>query len=140
MPQKSPHPVDVHVGRRLRLRRKLLGMTQIKLGEAVGLTYQQIHKYEKGANRIGSGRLYDFSETLEVPVGYFFDDMPPNLETNVDGDNLPSPENNAVVMRDETQLLVTLYYSAKTPRLRKSVFELIKALARSDEEVAANPL
>src|ERR1700748_1341571 len=76
--QKSdkPNPVDVHVGSRVRLRRTLLGMSQEKLGNAVGLTFQQIQKYERGANRIGASRLFDMSRVLDVPVQFFFDDMP----------------------------------------------------------------
>ncbi len=71
-----PSPVDVHVGARLRRRRTLLGMSQTKLGEAVGLTFQQVQKYERGANRISASRLYDLSGMLEVPIEYFFSDMP----------------------------------------------------------------
>src|SRR6478609_5765393 len=72
------HPVDVHVGARMRQRRTLPGMSQEKLGTAVGLTFQQIQKYERGANRIGSSRLYEFAKVLDVPVSYFFDEMPSN--------------------------------------------------------------
>ncbi len=70
-----PSPVDVHVGARLRVRRTLLGMSQTMLGEAIGLTFQQIQKYEKGTNRISASRLYDLSRVLDVPIAYFFDDM-----------------------------------------------------------------
>src|SRR3546814_3329079 len=72
----SPDPVDVHVGGRVRLRRTLLGMSQEKLGSALGLTFQQIQKYERGTNRIGSSRLHQLSRVLDVPVSFFFDDMP----------------------------------------------------------------
>ena len=72
------HPVDVHVGARMRQRRTLLGMSQEKLGTAVGLTFQQIQKYERGSNRIGSSRLFEFAKVLDVPVSYFFDEMPAN--------------------------------------------------------------
>ena len=75
----KPHPVDIHVGSRVRQRRTLLGMSQEKLGDAVGLTFQQIQKYERGANRIGCSRLYEFSKVLDVPVAYFFEDMPVNV-------------------------------------------------------------
>src|SRR5262245_8084214 len=69
-------PVDVHVGSRVRLRRTLLGLSQERLGEAVGLTFQQIQKYERGANRIGASRMYDLAHVLDVPVSFFFEDMP----------------------------------------------------------------
>src|SRR5215467_7432999 len=72
------HPVDVHVGARMRQRRTLLGMSQEKLGTAVGLTFQQIQKYERGTHRIGSSRLYEFAKVLDVPISYFFDEMPLN--------------------------------------------------------------
>lgn len=72
-------PIDVHVGTRVRLRRTLLGMSQEKLGEALGLTFQQIQKYERGVNRIGASRLFDLARVLDVPIGFFFDDMAPEL-------------------------------------------------------------
>jgi len=71
----NPNPIDIHVGSRVRLRRTLLGMSQEKLGDALGLTFQQVQKYERGANRIGSSRLYKLSQILDVPVSFFFDDM-----------------------------------------------------------------
>src|ERR1700759_50305 len=76
-PAGKPNPVDVHVGSRVRLRRTLRGMSQEKLGEAIGLTFQQVQKYERGANRIGASRLHDLSRVLDVPVSFFFDDMDP---------------------------------------------------------------
>src|SRR6201989_1599116 len=72
------HTVDVHVGARMRQRRTLLGMTQSKLGDAVGLTFQQIQKYERGSNRIGSSRLFEFAKVLDVPESHFFDERPSN--------------------------------------------------------------
>ena len=77
----KPNPVDIHVGARVRLRRTLLGMSQEKLGEAIGLTFQQVQKYERGANRVGASRLYDLSRVLEVPVSFFFDDMPDEISS-----------------------------------------------------------
>ncbi|HEX9326337.1 MAG TPA: helix-turn-helix transcriptional regulator, partial [Reyranella sp.] len=72
------HAVDVHVGLRMRQRRTLLAMSQTKLGDAVGLTFQQVQKYERGFNRMGSSRLFEFAKVLDVPVSYFFDEMPSN--------------------------------------------------------------
>src|SRR5512144_1355925 len=80
MPPGVPNPVDIHVGSRVRLRRTLLGLSQEKLGEAVGLTFQQIQKYERGANRIGASRLFEFSRILDVPVSFFFEDMAERLQ------------------------------------------------------------
>ncbi|MFP6756792.1 MAG: helix-turn-helix transcriptional regulator, partial [Alphaproteobacteria bacterium] len=71
----NPNPVDIHVGSRIRLRRTLLGMSQEKLGKAIGLTFQQVQKYERGTNRVGSSRLFQLAKILDVPVSFFFDDM-----------------------------------------------------------------
>src|ERR1700682_4682291 len=77
-----PSPIDVHVGSRVRLRRTLLGMSQERLGEALGLTFQQVQKYERGVNRVGASRLFDLSRVLDVPISFFFDDMPEPLAHN----------------------------------------------------------
>src|SRR5258706_14097746 len=74
-----PNPIDVHVGQRVRQRRTLLGMSQEKLAEAIGLTFQQGQKYERGANRVGSSRLFDLARVLDVPIAYFFEDMEANV-------------------------------------------------------------
>lgn len=131
MPTKGPHPVDIHVGSRLKLRRTLLGKTQGELGKAVGLTFQQIQKYERGSNRMGSSRLYQFAEFLDVPISFFFDDMPGGVETRVVDGYIKSEKPDDVIARDETTELVRMYYSAKPRRLRKQLYELVKALARS---------
>src|SRR5712675_2882260 len=75
--QGNPNPIDVHVGSRVRLRRTMLGLSQEKLGDAIGLTFQQVQKYERGANRIGASRLHELSRVLDVPVEFFFDDTDP---------------------------------------------------------------
>ena len=72
----KPNPIDIHVGKRLRLRRTLLGMSQERLGELLGLTFQQVQKYERGVNRIGSSRLFELGQILDVPIAFFFDDLP----------------------------------------------------------------
>ena len=76
MAGKKPNPVDAHVGSRVRLRRMLLGMSQERLGESMGLTFQQVQKYEKGVNRIGASRLFQISKILDVPVQFFFEEAP----------------------------------------------------------------
>ena len=81
LPDGAPNPVDVYVGSRIRLRRQLLGWPQEKLAELLGVTFQQIQKYERGTNRLGASRLWDAANILEVPVGFFFDDM--DKETTV---------------------------------------------------------
>jgi transcriptional regulator with XRE-family HTH domain len=138
--EHRPSPIDVHVGARVRLRRTLLGMSQEKLGDALGLTFQQVQKYERGVNRIGASRLFDLSRVLDVPIGFFFDDMPDALggggasaarrsyglaerQEGFDDDTLH---------RRETLELVRAYYRITEPAVRKRVFELIKSLTPSE--------
>src|SRR6476620_12335762 len=92
MPSGKPNPVDVHVGSRVRLRRTLLGMSQERLGEAIGLTFQQVQKYERGANRVGASRLFDLSRVLDVPVSFFFEDMAPAVQPEERGGLAEAPE------------------------------------------------
>jgi len=82
MNKKVPNPIDVHVGNRVRMRRMLIGMSQEKLGEALGLTFQQVQKYEKGANRVSASRLYQMASSLGVPIQFFFDDMPTSTHSS----------------------------------------------------------
>lgn len=128
------NPVDAHVGSRLRLRRTLMGMSQEKLGEAVGLTFQQIQKYEKGANRIGASRLFQFSRILEVPPSFFFDDMPGEVAGGpVKGVAEPEGEGfrHDPMSKRETLELVRAYYRITDRSVRKRLFELIKAVANA---------
>lgn len=131
----EPDPVDIHVGQRLRQRRAILGLSQEKLGRAIGLTFQQIQKYERGANRIGASRLYEFSRILDVPVSFFFDEMPDSLKTSegrfVAGmqDSRPESHDPDPLAKRETLELVRAYYRIANPRVRKRLFELTKALA-----------
>ena len=79
----GPDPIDVHVGQRLRLRRNILGISQQKLGNSVGLTFQQIQKYERGTNRMGASRLYQFCRILKIPVSFFFENIPAECESEL---------------------------------------------------------
>ena len=130
-----PNPIDVHVGTRVRLRRTLLGMSQEKLGEALGLTFQQVQKYERGANRIGSGRLFHLAKVLDVPVSFFFDDLPEGqgglFPTSFSGmSETPVESFEAEAMsRRETLELVRAYYRIADAGVRKRVFELVKSIA-----------
>lgn len=135
----SPNPVDVHVGGRIRLRRTLLGFSQEKLGERIGLTFQQIQKYERGANRVGASRLYDLAHVLEVPVGFFFDDMPAEVREASPAERQvlnPPTEDDDPLYRRETLELVRAYYGIDDPVLRKKIFELIKSMAADEEPEA----
>jgi transcriptional regulator with XRE-family HTH domain len=134
-------PIDVHVGTRVRLRRTLLGMSQEKLGEALGLTFQQIQKYERGVNRIGASRLFDLARVLDVPIGFFFDDMSPELGGNAvtrsRGGAFGFAERQEgfeddTLHRRETLELVRAYYRITDPSVRKRVFDLIKTLSPNE--------
>src|SRR5271166_1209637 len=114
-----PSPIDVHVGARIRLRRTLLGMSQERLGEALGLTFQQVQKYERGVNRVGASRLFDLSRVLDVPISFFFDDMPDNLANTYGAPpgrrptGFPEPQTgyaDEALNRRETLELVRAYY------------------------------
>ncbi len=128
-----PNPVDVYVGARVRLRRTLLGMTQSKLGDALGLTFQQVQKYEYGANRIGSSRLYDLSRVLDVPIEHFFKDMPADVAASSPGQSRGMAEEPVGYELDpmakrETLELVRAYYKIEDAGIRKGVYELTKTL------------
>jgi transcriptional regulator with XRE-family HTH domain len=124
----DPNPVDIHVGRRLRFRRMMLGMSQEKLGAELGLTFQQIQKYEKGSNRIGASRLYDIARILAVPVGFFFEELPntgPSRGFNTAEsasimEFLGSPEGNA---------LVASFAAIRDAATRRRILDLVKTLA-----------
>jgi transcriptional regulator with XRE-family HTH domain len=131
----SANPVDTHVGRRVRLRRTLLGISQEKLGEAMGLTFQQVQKYERGANRISASRLYDLARILDVSVSFFFGDMPADVAAASparisSGDNIVSivaDERDPTDSR-ETLELVRAYYRIVDVAVRKKVLDLARAL------------
>lgn len=129
---EGPNPIDVHVGARLRLRRTLLGLSQEKLGEAVGITFQQLQKYERGANRISASRLFNLAQVLGVPVSFFFDDMPGPDAAVIDGEDEVAPvsetEEFESMARRETLELVRAYYRIGDPAVRRRTFELVKAL------------
>lgn len=133
---ETPDPVDVHVGARLRARRTLLGMTQEKLAETVGLTFQQIQKYERGTNRMGASRLFQFAKVLGTSVAFFFEDMVPALASPglaEDGqDELQDlTANDDILSRRETLDLVRAYYKINDIKQRKKVLDLIKSMAES---------
>lgn len=112
-----PHPVDIQVGSRLRLRRTLLGLSQDAIAKAIGLTFQQVQKYETGRNRISCSKLSQFARILDVPPAWFFED---------DG-----PVGSADLTRRETLEMVRAYYAIPQPTTRKQLFELIKTLSHA---------
>jgi transcriptional regulator with XRE-family HTH domain len=136
-----PSPIDIHVGSRIRLRRTLLGMSQERLGEALGLTFQQVQKYERGVNRVGASRLFDLSRVLDVPISFFFDDLPESLASTY-GSHLNRRGTGFSDMQDgftddalnrrETLELVRAYYRITDPAVRKRVFDLIKTMGPAE--------
>lgn len=136
------HAVDVHVGKRLRQRRTLLGMSQTKLGEAVGLTFQQVQKYERGSNRMASSRLFEFAKILDVPVLYFFDEMPANALAGRPMSRrgpkgmieIDTPPVKDPLVKRETLELVRAYYKIRVAGVRQRITRMIKVLAPVDSE------
>jgi transcriptional regulator with XRE-family HTH domain len=128
--------VDAYVGSRVRMRRTLLGLSQEKLGDALGLTFQQVQKYERGANRIGASRLYQLTRILDVPVGFFFEDMEEPEAGTPQGIAIGLAEGAGKFDHDpmakrETLELVRAYYKITDPKVRRRVFELVKALGKT---------
>ena len=133
--KKSPNPIDVHVGSRVRLRRMMVGMSQERLGERLNLTFQQVQKYEKGANRIGASRLYAISKILDVPVEFFFQDMPDVIaDVSPDkGAGMKESEETSFVMdfvsSSEGLQLNTAFKKIDSQDTRRKIVELVKTLA-----------
>ena len=136
MTKKNPNPIDVHVGNRVRMRRMLVGMSQEKLGEKLGLTFQQVQKYEKGSNRVSASRLYHMSIILGVPVQFFFDDMEVTKEGS-QGDGLAESGSSAAVMdflnSSEGIQLNRAFSNIKSATVKRRIMELVKAVASPDE-------
>ncbi len=132
---EGPNPIDIHVGARLRLRRTLLGLSQEKLGEAVGITFQQLQKYERGSNRISASRLYNLSQVLGVPVSYFFEEMPSPEHLVAPSSDAPPSETEEFesMARRETLELVRAYYRIDDTAVRRRTFDLLKALGGERE-------
>ena len=130
MAGKKPNPVDTHVGSRVRLRRMLLGMSQERLGNAMGLTFQQVQKYEKGVNRIGASRLFHISRILDVPVQFFFEEAPQLDGLAVTG--MAEPESETFILEflnsREGLELNRAFVRIGDPKVRKSVVDLVRAL------------
>ena len=129
---EQPDPIDVQVGLRVRLRRNMLGLSQEKLGEAIGLTFQQVPKYERGANRIGASRLHELSRVLDVPVSFFFDDTDPVRAPAIPGGFAEPPAeafDSDPLRRRETLELVDAYYAIDDPGVRRRLYELSRSLA-----------
>lgn len=126
--KKKPNPIDVHVGGRIRLRRNMLGMSQERLGEQLGITFQQVQKYEKGTNRVGASRLQAISSILEVPAAYFFENAPGAAATGLEEEHQP----NYVVdflSSSEGLKLNRAFVRISDPKVRGRIIDLVRALA-----------
>jgi transcriptional regulator with XRE-family HTH domain len=132
---RRPNPIDVHVGSRVRFRRMLLGMSQEKLGEKLGLTFQQIQKYEKGINRIGASRLFDLAHVLGVPVQFFYEEAPAGSDQEALGGYAEKPAENAIVeflrSRDGLELNKAFVRIADV-KARRAIVELVRSLAEDE--------
>jgi len=131
------HPIDIHVGRRVHQRRALLGMSQTALGKAAGLTFQQIQKYERGANRLSASRLYEFARILDVPVEFFFDEISggdQRASPTKKGQRVyPAPKGRSAdpLTKRETLEFVRAYFKIRNPSVRREIASMVKALGRA---------
>lgn len=133
----NPNPVDIHVGGRLRMRRSMLGMSQESLADAVGLTFQQVQKYERGSNRVSASRLYQFSKILDVPVAYFFEkygegDRKSGILNYGMADNSQEPIlNDDLLLERETHEILRVYYSVTDAKKRREILHIVKSMAEN---------
>jgi len=136
VPKKQANPIDAQVGNRVRLRRMLIGMSQERLGELLGLTFQQVQKYEKGVNRIGAGRLFEVSRILGVPIDYFYEGVngqhAPGLQGH--GPAQATPPIMEFVSSGEGLQLSLAFMRIKDPKVRKRMLDLVKSLAEDAEK------
>ena len=149
MKDREPNPVDVYAGQRMRLRRVMLKMSQQALARKLGLTFQQVQKYEKGCNRVGASRLWDISKVLKVPMDFFFEDMDKSVESQSPM-MLTMPDNEGAGMlaeetddmdldpmkREETLELVRAYYRISNRKIAKHLFDLIVSMSKSNSTMA----
>ena len=135
MAKKAPNPTDKHVGSRVRMRRMMLSMSQEKLGDALGLTFQQVQKYEKGTNRIGASRLQQIAHILQVPVSFFFEGGP-----SQEGDAQTGAPSHAYVAdflsTSDGLMLTRAFMRIKDPKLRRRIVDLVQQIAGEDEPAA----
>src|SRR6201991_3339387 len=129
MPKKQANPIDAQVGNRVRIRRMLIGMSQEKLGDLLGLTFQQVQKYEKGVNRIGAGRLFEIARILGVPIDFFYD----GVAASTEGLSAAAPPVMEFVSSGEGLQLSLAFMKIKDPKVRKRVLDLVKSLAEEEE-------
>jgi transcriptional regulator with XRE-family HTH domain len=129
--KKQPNPIDIHVGSRMRLRRLMLGLSLEKLAESLGVTFQQVMKYEKGENRIGASRLQHVARALNIPISFFFEDAPGAVGSDVEDQTRQSATSHAAeIMSDpESAALVRAFIKIKNSDWRRKVIDLVRSLA-----------
>lgn len=137
----KPSAIDVYVGKKVRQRRVLLGITQEKLGKALDLTFQQVQKYERGSNRIGAGRLHELAAALHVPVSFFFEGLPKASTEGKNGEQLneaipPDLMKPDILNQKGTLELLNAFYRIRDPVLRRRVFKIVKALGSEQQKDA----
>ena len=132
MPKKQANPIDAQVGNRVRIRRMLIGMSQERLGDLLGLTFQQVQKYEKGVNRIGAGRLFDMSRILGVPIDFFYDGVAAGLDDKRGSLPDPPPPVMEFVSSGEGLQLSLAFMKIKDTKVRKRVLDLVKSLVEDE--------
>ena len=130
----GPHPIDLHVGARVRMRRLMLGMSQDTLGEALGLTFQQVQKYEKGSNRIGASRVFELSEILNVPIQYFYDGHEDAGSGGAEGfaEDDSAGSFMSLLSTPEGVQLCRYFSEINDPKIRKRVLDLVRTIAETD--------
>lgn len=131
---RAPNPVDLHVGARIRMRRKLLGVSQERLADQLGLTFQQVQKYERGANRVSASKLYEIARSLQTSVAYFFEGLASTESGAIDPGAARPEFMHELVMTPEGLELAALFPKLKRGRVRRRVLDLVKALTEEDEE------
>src|SRR5215204_2054581 len=130
MATKAPNPTDRHVGSRVRMRRMMLSMSQEKLGDALGLTFQQVQKYEKGTNRIGASRLQQISHALQVPISFFFEELPVATKSAVESGLSPSML-TGFLATSEGLALVDGFMKIKSGKVRRRIVDLVERIAET---------
>ena len=133
LPKKTPNPIDIHVGSRIRLRRNMISMSQEKLGEALGITFQQIQKYEKGTNRVGASRLQQISNVLGVPVSFFFEDAPGENQATGMAESQSTGFVVDFLSSSEGLQLNRAFSRISDPKVRRKIIELVRTLADEPE-------
>ena len=132
--ERSPNPIDLHVGGRIRMRRRILGVSQEKLAEALGLTFQQVQKYERGANRVSASKLYEIARTLQAPITYFFEGLADPMGGGADDANSEQAMHD-FLMTAEGLELASLFPKVRRGRVRRKLLDLVRAMTDETETV-----